>query len=63
MNCSVCGNRIEEDEDMILLGIDRDFIHKRCQPMWEKFKEKINNMSNAEFYKCLSFNRQIICRK
>lgn len=53
MNCIVCGNRIEEGEDMILLGMDGDFMHKRCQPMWEKFKDKINNMSDDEFYKYL----------
>lgn len=51
MNCIVCGNRIEEGEDMMLLGMDGDFIHKRCQPMWEKFKGRINNMSDVEFRK------------
>ena len=51
MKCIVCGNRIEEGEDMMLLGMDGDFMHKRCQLMWEKFKNRINNMSDAEFCK------------
>lgn len=53
MNCSVCGNKIEEGEDMLLLGMDGDFMHKRCQPMWEKIKDRINNMSDVEFYNYL----------
>ena len=49
MECIVCGNRIGEGEDMMLLGADGDFMHKKCQPMWERFKDRINNMSDAEF--------------
>ena len=53
MECIVCGSRIEEGENIILLGMDGDFMHKRCQPMWEKFKDRINNMSDNEFHKYL----------
>ena len=49
MECIVCGNRIEEGEDMMLLGVDGDFMHKKCKPMWEKFKNRINNLSDVEF--------------
>lgn len=63
MNCAVCGNKIEEGEDAVLLGVDGDFMHKRCQSMWEEYKDRINNMSDAEFYNYLSFSRQITNRK
>ena len=53
MKCIVCGNRIEEGEDAILFGVDGDFMHKKCQPMWERYIDKIDNMSDAEFRKYL----------
>ena len=36
MNCIVCGNKIKEGEDIMLLMMCGGFMHKRCQPMWEK---------------------------
>ena len=53
MNCIVCGNRIEDGEDVMLLGMDGDFMHKKCQPMREEFKNRIDNMSDIEFHKYL----------
>ena len=50
MKCIVCGNRIEDGEDRMLVGMDGDFMHKRCQAKWERFKDRINNMSDAEFH-------------
>lgn len=57
MKCIVCGNIIDECEDKILVDIDGDFMHNRCQPMWENFKDRINNMSDAEFNKYLLGDR------
>ena len=49
MKCIICGNEIEDGEDRMLFGVDGDFMHKRCQSKWEKFMDRINNMSDAEF--------------
>ena len=49
MKCIVCGERIEEGEDLLIVDTDGDFMHKRCKPMWKRFKDRINKMTDAEF--------------
>lgn len=52
MKCAVCGKEINEfeyDSYEWLGGVGGDPIHKSCKPTWNKFCERVDNMSDNEF--------------
>ena len=59
MKCCICNKEIYPYlEEYQPLGYDGDMIHKECMPKWEKFIQKIDNMTDQEFSVWLTSNMQ-----
>ena len=50
LTCIECGCEIDSFDEAEIIGMDGDFIHKKCRSRWNEFVDRINTMSDDEFY-------------
>ena len=58
--CFVCGKEVKYNDEFEWHGCDGDKIHLRCKPNLDRAYSMINNMSDNEFRKYISGERELL---